>query len=185
MTTNGHEVAAQLVHASPGRIRLRVRRAAAAGDALERVEQALAGVAGVREVRTNPLTRSLLVSYDDRATEPEQMLAAVERVGVTVDPAAGAVAHGDADKGRTALDRTNLSQVITDVFGAADQRIADLTGGSADLRTLVPISFAVLAVRQVVAGQVTAVPWYALAWYAFDSFIKLRRTDTSTEPIQD
>lgn len=180
---NGQQPAVQVVHASPGRLRLRVRREAADDDTLARTERALVGLTGVRDVRANPLTRSVLVAYDDGVAEPAQVMAAVERAGLTVAPTPDQAGEGSG--ARAALDRTALSQGITDLFGAADTRLADLTGGAADLRTLVPVGFAVMAIRQLVTGPVSAVPWYALAWYAFDSFVKLRRTDTPTEPVED
>ena len=94
MTANGQQAVAQgrgvahvrcaVVHASPGRIRLRLQRDALDGDALGRTERALAAQAGIREVRANPLARSLLVAYEDRAAPPEQMLSLIERAGLVV-----------------------------------------------------------------------------------------------------
>ena len=55
----------QVVHASPGRLRLRVPRAALENGALGRATQALADVAGIQQVRPNALASSLVVHYDD------------------------------------------------------------------------------------------------------------------------
>ena len=40
---------------------------------------------------------------------------------------------------------------------------------------MVPATFGVLALRQIVTnfGELAGIPWYVLAWYAFDSFWKL------------
>ena len=172
----------QIVHLSPGRLRLRVRRGALEDQTLQAAERALAGLAGVREVRENPIARSVLIRYDGDAVELAAVLAAVSRAGVTVVPSDRPIQGAGPV---TTVDRTDLSKSITTLADLVDRRVADLTGGRADLRTLVPISFAILAVRQALAGQVTAVPWYALAWYAFDSFVKLRRADPPAEPSLD
>jgi hypothetical protein len=45
----------------------------------------------------------------------------------------------------------------------------------------VPLSLAALAAREIFSGRATAIPWYALAWYAFDTFIKLKRPDDTAD----
>jgi hypothetical protein len=63
----------------PGRLRLRMpeRR----GDELfaRLVKQALAALAGVTQVRANPVTGSVLVLYDPRQTDAPQLRAELER----------------------------------------------------------------------------------------------------------
>jgi hypothetical protein len=53
------------------------------------------------------------------------------------------------------------------------------TKGAVDLQFLLPFSFAILALRQLLVKglQFEIIPWYVLAWYAFDSFIKLHGID--------
>jgi hypothetical protein len=48
-----------------------------------------------------------------------------------------------------------------------------------DLRFLFPLSLSLLALRQLLVKgwQLELIPWYVLAWYAFDSFIKLHPTE--------
>lgn len=168
----------RVVHASPGRLRLRVSREAFEDDALGRAERALTQLSGVRELRKNPLAGSILVSYDSRAVDVPGMLAVVERAGMSV------VAPGQAPTG--SVDRTALSELITTSFDRADRGLAKVSGGKTDLRTLVPVTLAALAIRQIATGGATAVPWYALLWYAFDSFTKLRRVDEPpTDPSTD
>jgi hypothetical protein len=158
----------QVVHTSPGRLRLRVPRAALENGALGRVEQALTAVAGVQQVRPNALASSLVVRFDDGVVGPATLLDTLARAGLTVDESAPA--------SPSAAERSRMGLSIESFFGTADSRVAGLTGGTADLRTLVPLGFGVLALREVLGGRVGMAPWYTLAWWAFDSFYKLHVT---------
>ncbi len=160
-----------VVHASPGRVRIRVAQATLDSEAFHLTREALMGLPGVRGVRTNPLARSLVVTYDPQALAFPDLLALAARAGVTIS----------GQEGATEGKPGNLNEAVTTVFDRADRRMAELTRGSADLRTLVPLSLGVLAAREVMAGRLAAAPWYVLAWYAFDSFVKLRKPDASGE----
>lgn len=144
-------------------------------DGLATAERALATVDGVEELRRNPTARSLLVRYDRDALDPSDLVAALERAGVSLLSSVGAAA-GEPEP---------LGESIARLFSRADRRVAETSGGTADLRTLVPISFAVLAARQILSGQLGSIPGYVLLWYAFDSFMKLRRPDPETDRSHD
>ena len=174
MTSEGRapeQVTVRVVHASPGRLRVKVERRAWQSAALQRAEKNLAAVTGVLDVHRNPAALSILVQYDTGTASLPAMFAAVASAGVVI-------ARPDATTNTT--DRqTALTTEVTGLTAQADQWVAKRTGHRADLRTLVPIGFAALALREVVAGRRTAVPWYALAWYAFDIFYKFRRSNSS------
>ncbi|AFY46394.1 hypothetical protein Nos7524_0482 [Nostoc sp. PCC 7524] len=82
------------------------------------------------------------------------------------------------------------SEVANDVINLLSDMNADvrsMTNGVADLRLLVPMGLGLLAIRQLwVQGlKLNDIPWYILAWCAFDSFIKLnnvRELPTSNVP---
>jgi hypothetical protein len=173
----GLALAVRVVHASPGRIRVRVPREALSDGALREAERALAALPGVREVRKNPLASSIVINYDAHALDLPALLAAIAQAGVTF------VTPSDAREDSTdaAAESTSLARSLTAFFDKADRRLADATSGAADLRTLVPLGLAVLAAREVLAGRVTAAPWYALLWYAVDSFIKLQKPGPSAD----
>jgi hypothetical protein len=78
---------------------------------------------------------------------------------------------------RHELPQTELARRIQRTFHEVDVRLAELTDGRWDLRTVVPVAFGALAARQLLRdfGQIGSAPWYVLAWYAFDSFLKLQQ----------
>ena len=165
-------VSIRVMHASPGRLRVKMDRDAFESDAVRNAELALADVKGVLEVRRNPAARSVLVRYDVQTASLPHMFAAVAGAGVTVDvPAASA---------STTSETPTLGDLITGTFSRADEWVSGRTSRKADLRTLVPVGLAALAAREFLAGRAVGVPWFVLAWYAFDSFYKLRREDSDS-----
>jgi cation transport ATPase len=156
-------------------LRARLTRESLNGDALRSAQQALTRISGVSEVRTNHEARSVLIAYDPTSLDLADLLKAMAAAGVTVVSTPDSKNERRDDQGGGAL-----ADSITGLFSDVDRRVADLTGGKADLRTLVPVSLAALAVREIVAGRVTAAPWYVFLWYAFDSFMKLGRARTSS-----
>lgn len=80
------------------------------------------------------------------------------------------------------------SQTATGVMSAIaslNEQIGQMTNGVADLRLLLPLGFGALALRQVLdkGFELEEIPWYTLAWYAFDSFVKLH--DSGAQPAND
>jgi hypothetical protein len=80
--------------------------------------------------------------------------------------------------------RPASAKVATDIGAIATElntQTISLTGGWVDLPTLVAGSLGLIALRQLLTKgvQLDALPWYVLAWYAFDSFIKLHPPSVS------
>jgi copper chaperone CopZ len=174
-TTESQSLQVQVVHASPGRIRVKVPKSAVGSAALRDAEQALSAQPGVRQVRVNPAAASVVVDYDPEAVSLPALFAAIARAGVTIEPV-------DARKeGSRSTDGLYLGKPVEKVAGAANQQVAKLTGGAADLRVLVPVGLGALALREILSGRLGAAPWYTLLWWTFDSFLKLRRPDVSRE----
>ena len=65
----------------------------------------------------------------------------------------------------------NFDSAIADL----NQRVLELTNGIVDLRFVLPVGLGTLAVLQLMTfgWQFEVVPWFVLAYFAFDSFIKL------------
>lgn len=171
---------ASVPHATASRLRLRID-----GDPGEvaLVLDSVAGRAeadpGITSVRTDPRTGSALLTWD-----PEQfdLAAAVELCRKAH------VALRDIAPPRVAdvLERP-LSQAasrLVERVSTANRRVHDATDGRVDLRFLVPAGFAALSLRQLLrtGPSVASMPWYALAYYAFDSFVKLHGDDGDALP---
>lgn len=171
---------ASVPHATSSRLRLRVE-----GDPdevavlLDSVAGRAAEHPGVRSVRTDPRTGSALLTWD-----PERLdLAAAIELCRKAHQALRDIAPpqvADAVEQPLSLAASRLVERLS----AANRRVHDASGGKVDLRFLVPAGFAALSLRQLLrTGPATAsIPWYALAYYAFDSFVKLHDDDGAQAP---
>jgi hypothetical protein len=181
---------ARLVHAVPGRLRLRLERNDLTDEFIQAIERAFLTTDGVREVQVTPQTGSVVVRFDPAQLDPERLMAqnrlrqllAVER------------ADRPEDLKKT-VPTSHTAARIQHAFHEVDVRLSELSKGRWDLRSVVPATFGLLALRQIVTnfGELAGIPWYVLAWYAFDSFWKLNEqarmtlqepTEPSTPPTQ-
>jgi hypothetical protein len=163
----------RIVHASPGRIRAKVPREAFDSPLLRQAEDALLAVDGVQSVKRNPTASSVLVTYDPAVATVPALFAALADKNVTL------VAPQDEPErspGRGGA-RTTVAGWLAMPFRESDRKVADVTGHTIDVRTLLPIGLAALAAREVLSGRAHVAPWYTLAWWAFDSYLKLQRPE--------
>ncbi len=72
-----------------------------------------------------------------------------------------------------------MAHSVTQVVSTLNAEIGRATDGIVDLQVLMPLGLSALALRQILVKglQIDEIPWYAMAWYAFDSFVKLNRSD--------
>jgi heavy-metal-associated domain-containing protein len=170
-------VVLDIVHASPGRIRLREHADPrhpglngtngtfdAARSLLERVD-------GVESVRAVPLAHSLVVEFDPDAESVDEVLSSIEGAGVQLEPA-------PEPSGPTGDRPSSVGDAIAQWGSFADRRLSQISGRTLDARTVMPLTFAALAARAYIKGPRAGPPWHTLAWYAFDSFTKLRSKNT-------
>jgi hypothetical protein len=131
---------------------------------MEEIASALRAHAGVSEVRTNSITGSIVVHHRDEEGVFDDIAASLWDVGVIV----GHITHGESI----------AAAEVSNAFADLNERISHATDGMVDLRLLVPAGLGALAIRQLLVKglQLEIVPWYVLAWYSFDSFLKLHYT---------
>jgi hypothetical protein len=63
---------------------------------------------------------------------------------------------------------------MLDAVSELNAQVGWLTNGYVDLRLLMPLGLGTLALGQLITQgpQLDKIPWYNLAWYAFDSFVR-------------
>ena len=165
-------IQAHIVSQTPGRIRMRVAPAHRQEHKLASVVSALKEKLAIYRVRANLHSGSITIFHSKEHINSEDIRQILRDLGLIFhdmieEPLM--VTHGHSDAS------VEVSRVATDL----NQRVKIVTKGAVDLRFLLPLSFAVLACRQLVIKglQFELIPWYVLAWYAFDSFIKLHDID--------
>lgn len=172
------EEGVRVVHASPGRVRLKVAAVKDSPAFAEEVCQRLATVRGVRRVSTNSLTGSVLVVYDAAEfASPDSLFALADSLnallpGTDVRQVVGAWL---AQAGDGKSSRLSPARHIASVLGEINAGVGNATGG-VDLKVLLPVTLFVLGVRGLFVAKPLPVPtWYDLLWFALGTFVMLNR----------
>jgi hypothetical protein len=172
-----------VVHAIPGRIRLKVAPLKDNPRLAEAIQDRLGAVRGIRWVETNPRTGSVLILYGRSIGPTEESLHELtealqplfpgfdaERIPIVM---AGRQTNGS--NGSVRLDRR-----ITGFLGGINAGVERATGG-VDLRVLVPVALFALGIRSLMTtDQVRFPTWYDFIWFAFGTFLALNPIGTRT-----
>ncbi|MGA1876236.1 MAG: HMA2 domain-containing protein [bacterium] len=166
----------QMVSNTPGRLRVRMDQAGRRPDFMEHIKVHLENQAGIRKVHTNTSSGSVLVRYNEKTHSHHEILAMLRDIGV--------ILYEVAFKGEKELSDVGPSSTaakITRAISDLDNRIHYLTGGTANLRLMVPLLMGAFGVWQIRRNGwgLTQVPGYVLLWYAFDAFYKFHQKPQS------
>ncbi len=173
MTIQGVKV----VHAMPGRVRLKVDKVKGNPAFAEKAQARLGQLPGIKQVEAKPLTGSVLIYYDAAALLAEGALAALTDGFSELFPEMGAAAMnlglesmiGHLATGEKTLSSSNLMKSL----GNINTEVARITGGY-DLKLLIPMTLLFFGVRSLwTSKKVTFPAWYDYAWFAFASFTLL------------
>lgn len=174
----------RVVSSIPGRVRLKLARSDQTPEEMHRIVGALDARPEVKGVRASIRTGSILVHYDPERGDLDGLGAALAGIGVAlVEAAKEAREAGTPPQGDSLRAAANLRSAL----GQLDRRVESAAGGTFDLRLLVPLGLGALAVRQILREglRLDEIPWYVLAWDAFQSFSTLHRRDAETRLDMD
>jgi hypothetical protein len=167
----------QVVHALPGRVRLKVAKVKGDPEFARKAQEKFAAVPGIQKVEANPITGSLLILYDlaaPLAAETIEPLGAIfgeffpEIEALSLVSGLAALA-GNPESG------SNPGGGFTGAITAINTGIGKATGGL-DLKLLVPLTLLFFGVRGLLAAEKTTFPaWHDYFWFAFSSLIMLNR----------
>jgi heavy-metal-associated domain-containing protein len=158
----------QLTHAIPGRTRLRCPTLRRDGEAIARVADALAAVAGVHEVKVRPYTGSVLVHHEP-AVAPNALVDVMRGVlGIEhvlgpneLPPQEGAIP-----------ELSKIAKLAATAFRELDRDILAATRGSFDLGTLATLGFFGAGALGIAAERTIELPpWFNLAWWGYRTFM--------------
>ncbi len=170
---------ATIVHAIPGRVRVRLDPTLRSPDFMRSLVETLSEVKGVHQVQSNPTTGSILLLFDPGVLSLEQLYLAASAADVVI------VTPGASSEPPVSEQTTPLARSINSAVGRMDRTVFDFTGGKIDVKTLFPLGLAAAAVRQIATsgGNLAAAPWYVLLWYSFETFTKynLRKEKNGSE----
>lgn len=154
-------ISTKIVSDTPGRLRLRIAHAHRQPEIMQHIANTLQAKSNVQDVRTNLAHGSIVIKHNATDISGEDVLATLQDLGII---------FAEVTEGNTEA-ATNVASAVVDL----NKRVKQATDGVVDIRFLFPLGLSILAVRQLIIKglQFEIIPWYVLAWYSFDSFIKL------------
>lgn len=158
----------QLIHAIPGRTRLRCPAIRTDRQGAEQVADALAAMPGVREVKVRPFTGSILVEHAPTLTSAELTGVAQRVLGCDRVLARGEVPPVEG----VVPELSKIARLAATAFRDLDRDVLRASDGSLDLGTLVTLGFfGAGAVQLVTEREMDLPPWFNLAWWGYRTFM--------------
>jgi hypothetical protein len=77
--------------------------------------------------------------------------------------------------------KSEVARDLINVISDLNMDVGSMSSGVVDLRLLLPLGLGTLAIYQLINQglKIEEIPWYVLAWCAFDTFIKLNNFSES------
>jgi Heavy metal associated domain 2 len=151
----------KVVSNTPGRLRLRVPHSHRQKEQMQRLASVLGASDRINDVQTNIHHGSITIQHNGDENSLKDVIATLKDLGIIfVNLTEG---------------KTEAAGQVANAFSDLNQRVEKASNGLVDMRFLFPLGLSILSIRQLLAKglQLEIIPWYVLAWYAFDSFIKL------------
>ena len=167
----------KVVHAIPGRIRLKVSELKDNPTLAVAVQDRLSSVSAVDWVETNPVTGSVLVVYD---VDEVASFDSVHTLSEVLTPLFPNLDVGQIQarlsrpsNGSGSQTSSSLDKRISGLFGTLNVGVGKVTGGT-DLKVILPVALFCLGLRGLVASEKLPFPaWYDFLWFAFGTFLAL------------
>jgi hypothetical protein len=158
----------ELIHHHPGRLRVRAEVFRRRPEVVDRVREAIEGLAGVTRFTHSERTGSLLIEYDPGFTEPDEV----------VDQIAGAADLRRPDEGVLRAQRRAPAVVAVEVARELNALSKELTGSQVDLRVFVPTALAALSAYSFAYHKDARLPrWDNLLYWSYNIFVSLHRRE--------
>jgi hypothetical protein len=154
-------ISTRVISSTPGRLRLRVAQSHRQYAQMQRISHGLQANPNINQVRTNIQNGSIIINHDNKDGSLDNVLASLQDLGIIFSEITL----------RKSVAATGVSNAVVDL----NKRVKQATDDVVDLRFLFPLGLGICSIRQLLVRglQLETIPWYVLAWYAFDSFIKL------------
>ncbi|ACK66166.1 conserved hypothetical protein [Rippkaea orientalis PCC 8801] len=166
---NNSLITAQILSQTPGRMRLRVAPSSHRIKQINRIVVDLRNNLPIDRIKENLEIGTITVFHNPQLVNGSNILEQLTNFGLIFSNIPTTSPKVTPDYSKAALGITEVTQTL-------NQRVRQTSDGLVDLGFLIPLGFAILAWRQLrlKGWQLDIIPWYVLAWYAFDSFLKLQ-----------
>ena len=159
---------AEILSQTPGRIRIKIASSPHRIEQINLIVIDLKNQLEIERIRTNFHIGTITIFYNPKSINAINILNRLTNLGLVFSDK---LKNSSTDSPKYSMATVEVTKVTKNL----NQRIRQNTKGLVDLSFLIPLSFGLLAWRQLMVKgwQLKIIPWYVLAWYAFDSFIKL------------
>lgn len=167
----------KVVHAVPGRIRVKVSKVKENPTLAGEIERQLSTIQGIRRVEANPVTGSVLVLYDPGAMTSLNPLLALSETFPLLFPEFDVreLEVWLASSGNGSNSERSVAESISSFFRTLNAEVGKATGGL-DLKILLPLTLFFFGLRGLLLSEKVPFPsWYDLLWFSFATFVMLNR----------
>lgn len=156
------KLSAQIIHITPGRIRFKIPAKRHDPSFFENLQVDCSSIEGVKQVTTNMLTGSVLLLYDE--IKQDTVIECIKNHPL-LDFESKNYQIGKSGEIFTASDQQTAAQKASSSFTSFDSALKEFSNGFLDLRSVLFISFVMIAARQLTKGAVFGSA-INLLWYA-------------------
>jgi len=162
LNTPSQSISTKIISDTPGRLRLRIAPSYRQAGEIQRIVKMLDAQPNISQVKTNVHNGSIVIHHDRNDESWQNVIATLKDIGLIF-----------ADV--TTESHSEVAATVANAVFDLNDRVEQATNNVVDLRFIFPLALGCLSVRQLLVKglQLEIIPWYVLAWYAFDSFIKL------------
>jgi len=163
----------ELAHHHPGRLRVRADSLIDADDVVQQIRARLDAVPGIASVKYTAQTGSLLVEYEPGHADADDIILRIADAAGLELPLDEAALR--AQRARPALLTIRATREL-------NLLAEEVTGGRADLRSIVPAALAGLAIYSFIEEKNRMPRWDNLLYWGFNIFTMLHLREIDGKP---
>lgn len=170
--------AVTIAHAMPGRLRLKVAGIRNNPEFAADLRQRLATIPAVQDIEVNVGTGSVIIRYDATTLATDDsvrtLTASLATIFPDIDLSQVDLSALLSANGSAAATAPVVASSIRAFFTQVNENIDTATGGTADLRTLLPLLLFGLGIRSLFKTDKPRIPtWYDFLWFALGTYFML------------
>jgi len=163
----------ELAHHHPGRLRVRADSLVDALDVVQRIRESLDDVPGILSVKYTAQTGSLLVEYEPGHADADEIILRI---------AEGADLAPPLDEAGLRARRARPALIAIGATKELNKLTEEVTGGRADLRSLVPVALAGFAALSFIQEKQRMPRWDNLLYWSFNVFTLFHKREIDGDP---
>jgi hypothetical protein len=167
-----------IAHAIPGRVRLKIAQLRHDAAFADELRQRLTSIEEVQQVEINARTGSVVLLYDAAMLSASDSLHTLAESLTALFPGLTAedlnAFASLSTNGAAAAAIPAVGRGVRTFFAEINENIERVTGGSVDLKVLLPLALFTLGVRSLLKSDKLISPmWYDFLWFAFGAYFML------------